>query len=47
MTDVLLCLVQKEGSLYKSKAKTDVHYISIATYIQSCRRRHNESMPRS
>ena len=33
MTDVRLCLVQKPGSLYKSKAKRNVHYIPIVTHI--------------
>ena len=33
--DVPLCLVQKAGSLYKSKAKRNVHYIPIVAHIQS------------
>ena len=47
MTNVPLCLVQKAGSLYESKAKKNVHYIPIATHIfnQSSRSRHDESMP--
>ena len=35
MTDVPLCLVQKAGLLYKSKAKKKVRYIPVASHIES------------
>ena len=48
MTDVPLCLVQKAGSLYKSKAKRNVDYKPTVMHIfnLSYRRRQDGNMPR-